>query len=143
MLRWDESDASIQRAVELDPLNPFVLGLRAAQQHLTRRDDQAIAALSRIHDAVPGFGFGYDVLWSSNFRLNNLDAAVEAAEKHFSVTMGLPGITQGIERGYADDRFNGAMLELATELEALARQQYVQAVFIAVPFAMAGNAGNR
>jgi len=141
VLRWEESDANIQRAVELDPLNAFVLGLHAAQQHLTRRDEQAITALSRIHADVPGFGFGYDVLWSAYFRLNNLDAALEAAEKHFSVTMGLPNVVEGMKRGYADDGFEGAMLQLAAELEALAQQQYVQAVFIATPFAMAGNAG--
>jgi len=141
VLRWEESDANIQRAVELDPLNPFVLGLQAAQQHLTRRDEQAVKTLSRIHADVPGFGFGYDVLWSSYFRLNNLDGAVNAAEKHFSVTMGLPNASEAIKRDYADSDFEVAMLGLAARLETLAEQQYVQAVYIAIAFAMAGNAG--
>jgi tetratricopeptide (TPR) repeat protein len=141
MLRWEESDLSIQRAVELDPLNIFVLGLHAAQQHLAGRLDRAVAELSRLHDEVPGFGFGYDVLWHSNFKLGNLDAAVEAAKKNFSVTMGLPNVIDKIEHGYAENGFDGAMLELGAELEVLAEQQYIQAVFIAVPFAMAGDVG--
>ncbi len=139
MLRWEESDLNIQRAVELDPLNIFVLGLYAAQQHLTGRLERAVAELSRLHDEVPGFGFGYDVLWYSNFKLGNLDAAVKAAKKHFSVTLGMPNVTDKIERGYAESGFDGAMLELGAELEILAEQQYIQAVFIAMPFAMAGD----
>jgi tetratricopeptide (TPR) repeat protein len=141
MLRWEESDLSIQRAVELDPLNIFVLGLHAAQQHLTGRLDRAVAELSRLHDEVPGFGFGYDVLWYSYFKLGNLDAAVDASKKHFSVTMGMPNVIDAIERGYAENGFDGAMLELGAELEDLAEQQYIQPVFIAMPFAMAGDAG--
>ncbi len=139
MLRWEESDLNIQRAVELDPLNIFVLGLYAAQQHLTGRLGRAVAELSQLHDDVPGFGFGYDVLWYSNFKLGNLDAAIEAAKKHFSVTLGMPNVTDKIERGYAESGFDGAMLELGAELEILAEQQYIQAVFIAMPFAMAGD----
>lgn len=139
VLRWQESDLNIQRAVELDPLNIFVLGLHFAQQHLTGRLDQAVEGLSRLHAEVPGFGFGYDVLWYSNFKLGDLDAAIEAAKNHFSVTMGMPDLVDDIERSYARIGFDGAMLELGTKLEVLAERQYIQGLFVAMPFAMAGN----
>lgn len=140
MLRWEESESNILRAIELDPLNPFVLGLYAAQQHLIGRLERAIALLSRLHEEVPGFGFGYDVLWYANFRLGNFDAAVEAARKHFSITVGLPNVAQEIEVDFAENGFDSAMLELGFELEALSEQRHIQGVFIAMPFAMAGDA---
>ena len=139
MLRWEESESNILRAVELDPLNPFVLGLHAAQQHLVGRPERAVALLSRLHERVPGFGFGYDVLWYSNFRLGNLDAAVEAAGKHFSITVGLPDVAQNIEVDFAKNGFDSAMRELGADLEALSEQQHIQGVFVAMPFAMAGD----
>lgn len=139
MLRWEESELNIKRAVELDPLNPLVLGLHAAQLQLTGREGQAVKALNQIHEEVPGFGFGYDVLWQSNFILGNLDAALEAAKKHYSVTMGMPGVADNIEASYAERGFDGAMLELSAKLEALADEQYIQAVFIALPLAMGGD----
>ena len=139
MLRWEESDLSMQRAVELDPLNIFVLGLHAAQLQLTGRLDQAVAQLSRLHNEVPGFGFGYDVLWASHFKLGDFDAAIDAAKKHISITIGIPGVDDKIDRGFAERGFDGAMLQLGAELESLAEQQYIQAAFIALPFAMAGD----
>jgi len=141
-LRWEESDRSIQRAVELDPLNVFVLGLHAAQQHLTGRLDKAVAGLTKLHAQVPGFGFGYDVLWYANFKLGNLDAAVEAAKGHFAVTMGMPDVADSIERSYTNSGFDSAMSELGMQLAALAEQQYIQGVFVAMPFAMADDAAN-
>ena len=142
MLRWEESDLNIKRAVELDPLNIFVLGLYAAQQHLAGRLDRAVAQLTQLHDEVPGFGFGYDVLWYSNFKLGRFDASVEAAKKHFSITVGIRNVADIIERSYAENGFDGAMLELGAELEILAEQQYIQGVFVAIPYAMAGDVGN-
>lgn len=141
MLRWQESDTNIQRAVELDPLNPFVLGLYAAQQHLLGRLERAVDLLSRLHNEIPGFGFGYDVLWYANFKLGNFEAAVEAAKKHFSITVGVPDVAQKIEVDFAANGFESAMLALGVELEALAAEQHIQGVFVAMPFAMAGDAG--
>ncbi|MEM7280390.1 MAG: hypothetical protein AAF438_01985 [Pseudomonadota bacterium] len=141
MLRREESESNILRAVELDPLNPFVLGLYAGQQQLTGRLEKAIALLSRLHEEVPGFGFGYDVLWYANFRLGNFDAAVEAAKKHFSITVGLPNVAQKIETDYAENGFDSAMRTLGVELEVLSGQQHIQGVFVAISFAMAGDAG--
>ena len=141
MLRWEESDLSIQRAVELDPLNIFVLGLFAAQQHLTGRLDRAVAQLTKLHDEVPAFGFGYDVLWYANFKLGRFDAAIEAAKKHFAITVGIRHVADIIEQSFAESGFDGAMLELGAELEILAEHQYIQGVFVAMPYAMAGDVG--
>jgi Tfp pilus assembly protein PilF len=138
--RIQESNEHIERAVSLDPVNIFVLGLHGAQKQLTGRPEAAVEILDRLHQQVPGFGFGYDVLWMSNFSIGNLEAALDAAEKTFSVTMGIPVAAEAIERGYAADGFTGAMLELGEALEALEKTRYVSAVFIALPFAMAGNA---
>jgi len=141
MLRWEESDRSIDRAVELDPLNVFVLGLHAAQQHLLGRIDKSVKDLNSIHDRFPGFGFGFDVLWYSNFKLGNHDASIEAAKKHFTVTVGMADLNDYIDRAYADHGFDGAMRLLGEELERRAEDQFIQGVFIAMPFAMAGDAG--
>ncbi len=140
MLRWEESDLNIQRAIELDPLNIFVLGLHAAQQHLLGRLDDAVNRLGQLHDDVPGFGFGYDVLWYANFKLGNFDAAVDAARKHFSITVGMPDVAHRIERDFAENGFESAMTQLGLELERVAERQYIQGVFVAMPFAMAGDA---
>ena len=140
VLRWEESDQSIRRALELDPLNVFVIGLYGAQQHLTRRFDGAIATLSKLHEDVPGFGFGFDVLWYVHFKLGNYPESIQAASKHFSITMGMPEIGAEIERSFAQDGFEQAMLQLGENLEVVAEQQYIQGVFVALPFVMGGDA---
>ncbi|MEO1203051.1 MAG: hypothetical protein AAFX10_10095 [Pseudomonadota bacterium] len=52
--------------------------------------------------------------------------------------MAMPDVANSIETTFADHGFDAAMLELGAELEALASQRYIQGVFVAVPFAMAG-----
>jgi TolB-like protein/lipoprotein NlpI len=139
-LRWEESERNILRAIELDPLNPFVLGLRGAQLHLSKRDEEAVETISRIHREVPGFGFGFDVLWRANFRLGNLDAALQAARNFYAVTMGMPEVVETIAQVYAEHGYERAMRELGENLEALAAERYVQALFVAAPFGMIGDA---
>ena len=53
----------------------------------------------------------------------------------------LDEVIDSIERGFAENGYDGAMLEVGAALEALAEERYVQAVFIAQPFAYAGEAG--
>ena len=83
---------------------------------------------------------GYDVLWYANFKLGNFDASIDAAKKHFSMTVGIQGVTDIIDQSYAENGFDGAMLDLGAELEILTDQQYIQGVFVALPYAMAGDA---
>ena len=52
----------------------------------------------------------------------------------------MPELADKIESGFAEGGFDSAMLQLGAELEALASEQYIQGVFVAVPFAMAGDA---
>ena len=139
LLRWEESESNILRAIELDPLNIFVLGLRGAQLHLVGRYDEAARQLTSLHEQVPGFGFGFDVLWYVQYRLGNFDASIEAAKGFFAITMGMTDMADELDRSYQSGGFEQAMLELGRVLESVAEQRYIQGTFVAMPFAMAGD----
>lgn len=77
--RLDESTEQIERARELDPLNPFVQGLHGVQRWMVGDPRGAVELIDAAMASTPGFGFGNDVLWGASYDLGNYDKAVTAA----------------------------------------------------------------
>lgn len=86
--RFEESDEQILKALELDPFNLFVHGLRAAQLMGTQRCPESIEKVDEIMAAAPGFGFGYILNWQCYYVLGNYEASLAAAVSHFRVAGG-------------------------------------------------------
>lgn len=88
--RFEESDEQILKALELDPFNLFVHGLRAAQLFATHRCTEAIDKVEEIVAAAPGFGFGYILTWQCHYHLGEYEKALAAAANHFRLAGGDP-----------------------------------------------------
>ena len=76
--RREESNEQAERAIELDPLNPFTQGLYGAQQWVVGDTDRAIDIIERTMATTPGFGFGFDVLWAAYHETGDLEKAQSA-----------------------------------------------------------------
>ena len=78
MGRREESIEQANRAIELDPMNPFTQGLYGAQHWVIGDTDGAIEIIEHTMATNPGFGFGFDVLWAAYHETGDLDKAQAA-----------------------------------------------------------------
>jgi TolB-like protein len=72
----DKSTEHAERSVELDPLNPFVIGFFGVQAVMRRDYHEAIAAGERSLTMAPGYTFGYTALWMARYGLGQREDAV-------------------------------------------------------------------
>ena len=100
----------------LDPLNPFVEGLHGAQRMMVGDLQESIDVITGLHDAYPGFGFGYDVVWIANFGIGNEPGAVSAAADYFRITQGDSVGAEALESAYESGDFNAAISRAAEVL---------------------------
>lgn len=136
--RGEEGTEQMRLARELDPLNSFMRGLHAAQMALTGSHADAIDEMNAVLESTPGLGFGYDVLWGANEKLGRFEESLDAAKKHFGITMRNQAAVDALDRGYESGGFDGAMLTAAAFLAELSETTYVPAVEIAALYEMGG-----
>lgn len=136
--RGEEGAEQMQIARELDPLNTFTQALHGGQMVLTGRYEEGIAEINAALKTTPGLGFGYDLLWGANARVGRFDESLDAARKHFGITMGNQAAVDALDRGYEESGFEGAMLAAAAVLADLSKTTYVPAVEISALYQMGG-----
>lgn len=136
--RGEESAEQMRIASELDPLNTFMQAMYGAQMVLTGLHEQGIAEVNAALETTPGLGFGYDLLWGANARLGRFDESLDAARKHFGITMGNQPAVDALDRGYEAGGFEGAMLAAAAVLADLSKKTYIPAVEISGLYQMGG-----
>ncbi|MDJ0910671.1 MAG: winged helix-turn-helix domain-containing protein [Woeseiaceae bacterium] len=107
--KTDEGSQQMAIARARDPLNPFVEGLHGAQRMMVGDLKESIDVINRLHAAYPGFGFGYDVVWISNYGIGNEPAAISAASDYFRVTQGDSVGAEALESAYENGDFSTAM----------------------------------
>lgn len=136
--RGEESTEQMLIARRLDPLNIFMHALHGVQMVLTGSKEEGIAEVYAAIEKAPGLGFGYDLLWGANAEIGRFDEALDAARKHFSITMGNQTAVDALDRGYETGGFEGAMLEAAATLAELSKTTYIPAVEISALYQMGG-----
>ena len=136
--RGEEGAEQMRIARELDPLNTFTQALYGAQMVLTGRYEEGIAEVNAALRTTPGLGFGYDLLWGANARVGRFDESLDAARKHFGITMGNQAAVDALDRGYEASGYGGAMLAAAAVLAELSKTTYIPAVEISALYQMGG-----
>lgn len=136
--RGEEGTEQMRIARELDPLNTFMQAVHGVQLVMTGHDEEGIAEINAARETTPGLGFGYDVLWAVNARRGRFDEALDAARKHFGITMGNQAAVDALNRGYEEGGFEGAMLAAAEVVAELSKTTYIPAVDMSVLYAMGG-----
>ena len=137
--RGEEGAEQMRIARELDPLNTFTQALQGTQMVLIGLVEEGIAEVNAALETTPGLGFGYDLLWGAYARLGKFDESLDAARKHFGITMGNQAAVDALDRGYEASGFDGAMLAAAAVLADLSKTTYIPAVEISALYQMGGD----
>ena len=66
-----------QKALELDPLNPFLQGLYGAQLMMINEHQKSVDVIERLMESAPGFGFGHIVTWQAYHELGETEKAID------------------------------------------------------------------
>jgi tetratricopeptide (TPR) repeat protein len=118
MKRPDEAMAQIERAVELDPLNPNFQAFYAVDLLFARRYDDAIAQAQKALRTAPNHIVARAALLWGYHGKAMYEETLEAMKAYYA-TMGLKEVEDSLDRGYAEDGYQGAMSLAADALAAI------------------------
>ena len=134
----DQSTYHIERALQLDPSNPFVHGLYSIQLLMRNEHEQAIDAAEHALSMAPGYAFGYVTLILAHDTLGNDDAAIEAHANLFRYVAGRPEAADTLESLYRQHGYEQGSLQMARALEAMSAQTHVPPITIGAFYEQAG-----
>ncbi|MEO1203712.1 MAG: tetratricopeptide repeat protein, partial [Pseudomonadota bacterium] len=137
----DKSTEHMQTALELDPLNPFLMGLHSIQLCMIGDYEAAVDA-AEASVAAPGVAFGYITLQLANNELGNYDEAVEALANSFEFIGGNPEVAAATRALYAELGYEGMSLALAEQMEAVAATEHVPPIIIGSLYYQSGDVEN-
>jgi TolB-like protein/Tfp pilus assembly protein PilF len=134
MGRTEEGISHMQKALELDPFNPFVRGLYGAQLMMIDEYQQSVDVIEEVMSTTPGFGFGHNTNWICYHQLGERDKAIASAAKFFRLTSNDPTGALALEDAYANGDYEAALLHAARVLEKRAETTYVAPSIISTLF---------
>ena len=131
MKRLDEAVAAYLRAVEMDPLSPFLQSQLGYNYCLKREWNRAIKQCRNALELDPQ-GWAYMLLGSCYFHMGKHDDAIRAMETLAQVTGRSSFALGGLGWAYALTGRTGEALKLLEELQERAQKQYVPSWSFAV-----------
>lgn len=134
----DAARASLERALELDPLNFWIqMGVGGRFLRLGLHEP-GVALLEKSLRAEPDVALTHQYLWTAYHRQRQFDRAFGEAKKFLE----LRGHHEAVEtaaRGYAREGYAAAMRSVGDALAERSNHVYVQPTQIAAPFAFSGD----
>jgi tetratricopeptide (TPR) repeat protein len=137
MRRTQEWNTEIQRALELDPFNPFFPCFYGWHLVYVHRYDEAISQLRRVLATEPDFSSAHMGLWGALYKTGKYKEALVEAKKFFAV-LGDHEVEDALSRGYSAGGYSQAMRLAAQTLAARSTRTHVPGVRIARLYAHAG-----
>ncbi len=137
----EASSEHMRRALELDPLNPFVLGLYSIQLFMVEDYERAVEVAEASLDA-PGVAFGYITMWVANATLGNEAASVEGLAGILRHIAGQPEAALVVKPMYYAVGYEGLMRNFAEQMTEAAKEEYVPPMSIAGFYDFAGDVDN-
>lgn len=139
MKRPDEAMAQIERAVELDPLNPNIQAFYSIDFLFARRYDEAIAQAQKALRTAPNHIVArFALLWGYHGK-GMYEEHLEAMKALYAM-MGLKEVEDALTRGYAEDGYQGAMNLAAEALAAIVEKSLAFVPFeTAIAYIFAGS----
>ncbi len=134
----EKSTKHMELAAELDPLNPFLMGLYSVQLLMRDEYDRAIEVAENALSMAPGYGFGYISLVLAHDTLGNEDEAIAANAELLRVA-GTPGAADFLEAAYERDSYEAVNLQLADMLVQLSKSRHIPAMTIAAQYEQGGD----
>src|SRR4030095_1760619 len=136
MDRLPEARVVIERAVELDPYNPFAHASYGIYLLLHRRYEDAIAQFRKMLKEKLDFEIAHPGLGTAYHHLGKLPEAFAETKATFEA---FPDITKILDDAYKQEGYEGAMRQLAQILEFVKGQEYFPPTNIAKYYAYAGD----
>jgi tetratricopeptide (TPR) repeat protein len=137
MRRPAEARTQIERALQLDPLNPLFQAMLGAHFLFVGRYDDAILQFRRTLSKEPNLPAAHFSLWAA-FGQKQMHEEAVAAAKNFFTLLGNREVVDTLTRGYAETGYPGAMRLAAEKLAARSKVTYVSPIWIAALYAHAG-----
>ena len=137
MRRTQEWNAEVQRALELDPFNPFFPCFYGWHLVYVRRYDEAISQFHKVLATEPDFSSAHMGLWGALYKTGRHKEALAEAKKFFAV-LGDHEVEDALTRGYAAGGYAKAMHLAAEVLAARSTRTHVPGVRVARLYAHAG-----
>jgi len=136
MNRLAEARPVIERAIELDPYNPFAHGSYGIYLLLDRRFEDAIAQFRKMLKEKMDFEIAHPGLATAYHHMGKLPEAFAETKAAFEA---FPEITEILDDAYKKEGYEGAMRQLAVILEIVKEQEYFPPTNIAKYYAYAGD----
>jgi len=136
--RASEGTAQAERALELDPLNPFFQALQGVQQIMAGRIDEGIATCRSALENNPGLGFAHRPLWGAYFSKGLFEEAFVEVKAVFASAADQETV-EALDRGWKEGGYVGAMRAAAELLELRSRTEFVAPSALAALYAYAGD----
>ena len=126
MRRLDEAIAGTRRALELDPLSPFLQFRLGLWYYYTRQWDHTIEQCRNALELDPHYPYAHLVIGGSYIHTGKLDEAIQSTETHARLMGRSPGALGWLGHNYAVIGRTGEARRLLEELQEIAQKAYVQ-----------------
>jgi len=136
---FEKSTEHIKRAVELDPLNPFVIGLYSIQLLMRDEYGEAIEAAELALSMAPGYAFGYATLANAHDALGNEEEAIRAFANSLRLVGEKPDAAELLETAFQRDGYEAANLQLAEFLVAASATRRVVPMTVSMAYEFGGD----
>ena len=130
----ERSTEHIEIAIELDPHNPFVIGIYSVQLFMRDEYVKAIEAAELSLGMAPGYAFGYGILVRAHDVLGNESDAIMAMANMMRHIGGKPDAADFLEAAYQSDGFESASLQLAEYLKEVSATRHVSPMTISLAY---------
>ncbi len=137
----DASTDHMRRALELDPLNPFLLGLYSIQLFMVEDYERAIE-VAEASLAAPGVAFAYITMIIANQHLGNEAGAVDGMAGMLRHIAGRPEVALMVKPMYYAMGYEGLMQNFAEQMVEASKEVHVPAMQIASFYHGAGDIEN-
>jgi TolB-like protein/Tfp pilus assembly protein PilF len=137
--RLEEAVQEMKKALELEPASLVMNTFMGATLYYAGRYDEAIDQCHRTIEMDPNFAVAHWHLGLAYEQKQILDAATEEFKKAISLSGGSPLMRAALGRAYAESQKKYEANEMLSELNELAKRQYVSAYEVAKIYVALGN----
>jgi serine/threonine-protein kinase len=134
----EESTQHAEIAVELDPHNPFTMGLYGVQLTMRNEYEKALDVAAKALSMAPGYAFGHRPQLFAHIGLGNEEEIVRVIADIYR-TVREPEIADVLESTYRNDGFAAAMLWDADNLSQLYESERFPAFDVAISYSLGGD----
>ena len=135
----ENSSAHMEKALALDPHNPFIVGLHSIQLLMRDEMEQAIDTARTALNMAPGYAFGWITLLAAHHALGNEAEAIDAHANFFEHVQGSPDVAAILKETFVSDSYAAANIAAADYLIEKSKLAHVSPMHISTLLEFGGD----